>query len=147
MTDSVARIVADPSWLAHRYDEQQDSFQYRQVSRARHAEVPFAIDDYLGQEPNPIVVRREEAARLVGDQAPIHFIFHSAFCASTMLVRALDVPGSAMGISEPVILNDMVGWRKRGASVQLHAKVMDDSLAQLSRPWGSGEAVVIKPSN
>ena len=70
-----------------------------------------------GKKPNPVVIRREEAARLLGEQAPIHFIFHSAFCASTMLVRALDVPGSAMGISEPVILNDMVGWRRRGAEI------------------------------
>jgi hypothetical protein len=147
MTKSAADIVADPEWLAHRYDEQGDAFQYRHVTRARHAEVGFATDDYLGKEPNPVVIRREEAARLLGERAPIHFIFHSAYCASTMLVRALDVPSSAMGISEPVILNDMVGWRRRGAEVPMHAKVMDDALGQLSRPWGAGEAVVVKPSN
>ena len=124
MTYSAAEIVADAQWLAHRYDERQDAFRYRHVTRERHAEIPFAIDDYLGEEPNPAVIPREEAAGLVGEQAPIHFIFHSAFCASTMLVRALDVPGSAMGISEPVILNDMAGWRRRGAEVPKHAKVM-----------------------
>ena len=147
MTYSAAQIVADPEWLAHRYDEGHDAFQYRRVTRERHAEVPFAIDDYLGQEPNPVVIHREDAARLLGEQAPIHFIFHSAFCASTMLVRALDVPGSAMGISEPVILNDMAGWRRRGAEVPKHAQVMNDALGQLSRPWGASEAVVVKPSN
>lgn len=147
MTYSAAQIVADPEWLAHRYDEEGDAFQYRHVTRGRHAEVGFAIDDYLGKEANPVVIRREEAARLLGEQGPIHFIFHSAFCASTMLVRALDIPGSAMGISEPVILNDMVGWRRRGAEVPVHARVMDNALGQLSRPWGAGEAVVVKPSN
>lgn len=144
---SAARIVADPEWLAHRYDEQQDAFHYRHVTRARHGEVGFATDDYLGKEENPVVIRREEAAELLPDQAPIHFIFHSAFCASTMLVRALDVPRSAMGIAEPVILNDMAGWRKRGADVRFHGAVMNDVLGQLSRPWGAGEAVVVKPSN
>lgn len=147
MTRNAARIVADPEWLAHRYDEQHDAFQYRHVTRARHAEVPFAIDDYLGKEENPVVVRRDEAASLLGEQAPVHFIFHSAFCASTMLVRALDLPGSAMGISEPVMLNDMAGWRKRGADVRKHATVMNDVLGQLSRPFGPGEAVVLKPSS
>jgi hypothetical protein len=147
MTYSAADIVGDPEWLAHRYDEQADTFQYRHVTRGRHAEVGFATDDYLGKEANPVVIRREEAAALLGEQAPIHFIFHSAYCASTMLVRALDVPGSAMGLSEPVILNDMVGWRSRGAEVQMQAKVMDEAFGQLSRPWGSGEAVVVKPSN
>jgi hypothetical protein len=147
MSHNAARIVADPEWLAHRYDERQDSFQYRHVARKRHAEVGFATDDYLGKEESPVVIRREEAAALLGDQAPIHFIFHSAFCASTMLVRALDLPGSAMGISEPVILNDMAGWRRRGADVRRHGMVMNDVLGQLSRPWGQGEAVVVKPSN
>jgi hypothetical protein len=147
MTASAARIVADPEWLAHRYDEQHDAFQFRRVTRARHAEVPFATDDCLGQEPEPAVIGREQAAALLGEQAPIHFIFHSAFCASTMLVRALDLPGSAMGISEPVTLNDMAGWRKRGAEVRKHAMVMNDLLGQLARPWGQGEAVVIKPSS
>ena len=147
MTASAARIVADPEWLAHRYDERNDSFHYRHVPRARHAEVPFATDDCLGKEEKPVVIRREEAAELLGEQAPIHFIFHSAFCASTMLVRALDVPGSAMGISEPVMLNDMTGWRKRGADIRLHAQVMNDVLGQLARPFGPDEAVVLKPSN
>lgn len=147
MNDSAARIVADPEWLAHRYDERQDSFQYRQVSRQRHAEVGFATDEYLGMEVEPVVIGRAEAAALLRDQAPIHFIFHSAFCASTMLVRALDVPGSAMGISEPVILNDMVGWRRRGADVRRHGAVMNDVIGQLSRSWGKGEAVVVKPSS
>ena len=64
-----------------------------------------------------------------------------------MLVRALDVPGSAMGLSEPVILNDMVGWRRRGAEPRFHGRVLDDSLGQLARPFGAGEAVVVKPSN
>ena len=147
MLQDAARTVADPEWLAHRYDERHDAFHYRHVTRARHAEVGFATDDYLGREDNPVTLPREEAARLVKGEAPIHFIFHSAYCASTMLVRALDVPGSAMGISEPVILNDMTGWRKRGAEVRRHAMVMNDVLGQLSRPWGDGEAVVVKPSN
>ena len=147
MTYGAADIVADPEWLAHRYDEQADTFQYRRVTRSRHAEVGFATDDYLGKEANPVVIGREEAAGLLREEAPIHFIFHSAYCASTMLVRALDVPGSAMGISEPVILNDMVGWRGRGAEVQMQARVMDNALGQLSRPWSAGEAVILKPSN
>jgi hypothetical protein len=147
MSNSAAQIVADPEWLAHRYDEGQDAFHYRRITRARHAEVPFATDDCLGTEPNPVVIRREESAKLLGKPAPLHFIFHSAYCASTMLVRALDRPGSAMGLSEPVILNDMVGWLGRGADPRFHGRVLDDALGQLARPWGPGEAVVVKPSN
>ena len=143
----LAALLCDPAWLCHRYDERADAFHYRRVERERHRSSAFLIDADIGIEPSPVVVSRRQAAALAPAAAPLHFIFHSAFCASTMLVRALDMEGSAMGLSEPVVLNDMVGWRRRGAPVQQHGAVMADVLRQLARPWGSGEAVVVKPSN
>lgn len=144
---TVDTVVKDAAWLAHRYDPEHDAFHYRRVERARHAEVPFLTDEYLGVEERPVIVARGDASALAPPAAPLHFIFHSAYCASTMLVRALDVPGSAMGLSEPVLINDMVGWRRRGADPRQHGRVLDDALNQLARPFGRGEAVVIKPSN
>ncbi len=146
MTSSdVSRLLADAEWLAHRYDPQQDVFHYRHVPRAQHRNVPFLTNECLGEEPTPVVVR--DATALTPPPAPIHFIFHSAYCASTMLLRALDVSGSAMGLSEPVILNDLVGWQRRGADPGRHGAVLDDVLRQLARPFAPGEAVVVKPSN
>lgn len=145
--DAAAAMLADAEWLAHRYDERHDAFQYRKVTRDQHAAVPFLTDECLGNEASPVVLARTDAAGGAVATAPIHFVFHSAYCASTMLVRALDRKGSAMGLSEPVLLNDMVGWRRRGADPRFHGRVMDDALAQLSRPFGPGEAVVVKPSN
>lgn len=64
-----------------------------------------------------------------------------------MLVRLFDQPGRAMGLSEPQLLNDMVGWRRRGAALPDHARVTAQSLRLLARPFAAGEAVVVKPSN
>ncbi len=79
--------------------------------------------------------------------APIHFIFHSAFCCSTVLARAFDRPGWAMGLKEPIILNDIVGWRRRGDRGPDMAGVLDNVLSLLARPFAPGEAVVVKPTN
>lgn len=148
MTSSdVSRLLADAEWLAHRYDPQQDAFHYRHVQRSRHRSVPFLTDEYLGEDPAPLVVRSSDATALAPAPATIHFIFHSAYCASTMLLRALDVSGSAMGLSEPVILNDLVGWKRRGADAGRHGALLDGVLQQLARPFAPGEAVVLKPSN
>ncbi|MBA3729729.1 MAG: hypothetical protein H0W92_02825 [Sphingomonas sp.] len=146
-SSDVSRLLLDAEWLAHRYDPQQDAFQYRRVPRSQHRSVPFLTDEYLGEEPAPIVVGSSDASALAPPPAPIHFIFHSAYCASTMLLRALDVPGSAMGLSEPVILNDLVGWQRRGADARRHGALLDGVLRQLARPFAPGEAVVVKPSN
>ena len=143
---SLSNIVPEAEWLAHRYDPQYDAFHFRFVPRARHAEIPFLTDDHLGPV-EPLAVRREEAVALASPPAPIHFIFHSAYCCSTLLAAAFDIPGVAMGLKEPVLFNDLIGWRLRGATGPQVARVLDEGLRLLARPFGAGEAVVVKPSN
>ena len=145
--DDTMAIVRDPRWHAHRYDATQDAFQFRYVARDLHRKATFLTDEYLGQSPRTIAVSRAQVLAAGAGRAPLHFIFHSAFCASTMLVRGLDVPGLAMGLSEPMLCNDLMGWRWRGAERAQVAAVLDASLALLQRPFGQGEAVVVKPSN
>ena len=142
---SVSAIVNDAEWLTHRYDPEHDAFHFRRVARAA---VPFLIDAHLGEETKPVILRRSDCLNAMGEAStPLHFIFHSAYCASTMLTHALDQPGVAAGLSEPVLLNDMVGWRRRGAAPRDHGRVMDSALAMLGRGFAPGEAVIVKPSN
>lgn len=144
-TPTISAILDDAEWLAHRYDPSHDAFHFRRVSRVARTEVPFLTDEYLGTEEAPVILRRSDC--LPTASAPIHFLFHSAYCASTMLAQALDQPGVATSLSEPVLLNDMVGWRRRGADPREHGRVMDGALALLARGFQPNEAVVVKPSN
>ncbi len=143
---SPATIVRDALWFAHRYDPGHDAFQFRALSRDAHRSATFLTDEYLG--PAAVTaVRRSDVEALAPLSAPLHFIFHSAFCCSTVLARAFDAPGVAMGLKEPVLLNDLVGWQHRGGTAAAIAPVLDAGLMLLARPFAPGEAVVIKPSN
>lgn len=144
---SITDVVQNPLWLADRYDPEHDAVQFRHVSRDQHQAATFLTDEYLGRSENPIIIGRNDVNLAQPPQAPIHFIFHSAFCCSTLLARALDLPGVTMGLKEPVILNDIVGWRHRGGDPRLIGQRLDNALALLGRPFASGEAVIIKPSN
>lgn len=141
-------LIRSPEWLAHRYDEQHDAFHFRAITRDVHASVPFLSDQHLGTA-EPLAVSRDdvEAALVDMPRTPLHFLFHSAYCASTMLVRLFDQPGCTMGLSEPQLLNDMTGWRRRGAAVADHAKVMNAALDLLARPFPGDAATIVKPSN
>jgi hypothetical protein len=46
-----------------------------------------------------------------------------------------------------VVLNDMVGFRLRGAAPAATARAAHGAVRLLGRPFASGEAVVVKPSN
>ncbi|MFA7585749.1 MAG: hypothetical protein WCY11_06065 [Novosphingobium sp.] len=138
--------LGDPRWLAHRLVEGSDAARFLWLPREDHASVPFLTDACLGQRPLADDVALAECLKLP-DAGGLHFLFHSAFCASTLLTRALDRPGVSMGLSEPVILNDVVGLRRRGADPRAVARAADAATRLLARPFGPGEAVVVKPSN
>lgn len=147
MTAPPPFALSDARWLAHRYALVDDRVHFRFVERADHAAIPFLTEENIGAHPAATAPRATAVAHC-GTPAPVHFIFHSAFCASTLLCRALDLPGLAMGLSEPVILNDLVGIRRRKeASPQQLGALTDQALRLLARGWQPGEAVVIKPSN
>lgn len=143
---NVSTIASDPAWLPHRYDPGHDAIHFRRTPRSAHGKATFLTDEYLG-EAKPTILARTAALPHVGTAAPLRFILHSAFCCSTLLARAFDAPGLAMGLKEPVILNDLIGWQLRGGEARQIATVLDGSLRLLERPFAPGEAVVIKPSN
>ncbi|HEX8445233.1 MAG TPA: hypothetical protein VF649_01350 [Sphingomonas sp.] len=144
-SDLVA-IVRDPAWLADRYDTDQDVVHFRHVSRDAHRAATFLTDEYL-PVGRIVPVPRTTALAGAGSVASLNFILHSAFCCSTLLARAVDVEGAAMGLKEPVILNDLVGWKRRGGDPRAVARALDGALTLLARPFNVGEAVVVKPSN
>lgn len=145
MTAAPALDLADAEWLVHRYVESDDAFRFIHLPRGEHASHPFLIDSELGVRPTAPDV----PAQSLIDQprGRLHFLFHSAFCGSTLLARALSAPGVAMGLSEPVVLNDVVGFRRRGAGPAAVARAADLSLRLLGRPFAAGEVVIVKPSN
>ena len=147
MAGSAQFDVRDAQWIVHRYELQSDQFGFSHVPRLLHQQFPFLTDEYIGTRPSHFAPRAEIMDRMPPN-GPIHFIFHSAFCASTLLTRVLDFGGLAMGLSEPVVLNDIVGIRRRQEmSGPELARLCDNALSLLARPWGNNEAVVIKPSN
>ncbi|MBC7506414.1 MAG: hypothetical protein H7267_11930 [Sandarakinorhabdus sp.] len=146
---SITDIVRDPRWFAYHFDPSHDAVQFRHILRPAHARATFLTDEYLGAG-DIVAIRRgdvEAAPIAAAGSAPLHFIFHSAFCCSTMLARAFDLPGLAMGLKEPMILQDLIGWQHRGARPVQIAPVLETVLDLLARPFTLGESIVVKPSN
>ena len=133
--------------LAHRYDPGHDAVHFLPVPRDLRRSAPFLTDADLKVAEPPLVVGRADALAAAAGTARLNFIFHSAYCCSTLLANAYDRPGRAFSLKEPVLLNDLVGWRHRGAEPAKLGAVLGDGLAMMARPWTADEVGVVKPSN
>lgn len=140
--DDSANLLSNPEWLpAH---IRGSSVQFVRLARNQREGLTFLSDEYIAPlSPETASASLAELRGEPAEPAP-HFIFHSAFAASTLLTRALDIPGIAVGLKEPEILNEL-GEAFRADS--LSGEVLKVVVRLLARPFVADEKVVIKPSN
>lgn len=140
MTD-LAAMAADARWIPHRYDRQTGRVQFLRLDAPAMRKLTFLADAEPADSAAQAWVPARDLAALRPQAGRLHFVFHTAFCRSTLLARALDLPGVSFGLSEPAILNDLaMGGREAGSLV---APV----LALLARPVAGAPVTVVKPSN
>ncbi len=77
---------------------------------------------------------------------PLSYIFHTAFCGSTLLSRALNQVPRVMVLKEPDVLMQISAQSLVAGNKNVIPYLLD-SLKELSRPWATSGSVVIKPTN
>lgn len=145
--ENYAEILRDARWLPHGYDAANDALQFIQIDRNYLSRSAFLADANPVSGVQPVSIPLTEIAKITADlpipAAPMHFIFHTAFCRSTLLARALEHPGLSAGLSEPGILAKIGGAPPH---------VLPIAARLLARPWGDAawgdaESVFVKPTN
>ncbi len=137
----IAEIERDPHWLPHALDMQAQRMQFVRITREVLSQPPFLADFTPDSAAGEVWLSFDQVKAMRPETGALHFIFHSAFCRSTLLVRALEVEGISAGLAEPGIIARLAG---AGAGAAPLVKPVCDLL---SRPWGQGEAVFVKPTN
>lgn len=149
MDSASARDVAlDPQWLPHTYDITGANLTSVFVPRAAHRDLMFLSDEHFAGQFRKATHPAGEIARYAAQsaQAPMHFIFHTAFCCSTLMLKALDVPGCAFGLKEPDVLINLANRfiRSDDAPNRDRLRLV---LRLLARPFEAGESIIVKPTN
>tara|TARA_R110002096_G_scaffold377527_2_gene571357 strand:- start:261 stop:1319 length:1059 start_codon:yes stop_codon:yes gene_type:complete len=149
-------LLADPEWFPETLDTSGDMIRFARVTAAGLRATPF-----LDQRMAPIVTDRREAplsqavktwrsdkARKTHTPA---FIFHSAFCCSTLLARALDAPGTCLALKEPDILMALANALRVDETLKRDARaanqIVDFIFELLGRRFTGGERILLKPTN
>ncbi|GAB1596553.1 hypothetical protein [Lysobacter claricitrinus] len=90
-------------------------------------------------------LRRVPVDELPPIPMPLHlgWLFHTSFCGSTLLARALH-GGARTVLREPLVLRRLGDARRSGADI---AGLSDAAARLLGRPWTLGGQVIVKPTH
>ncbi len=146
MSDNL-KILGDARWIPHGFDAGSNSdsgmITFIRIDRDRLAEPAFLADADASSGTQPVAIPIEQIAAANIPQVPLNYIFHTAFCRSTLLTRALENPGLSAGLSEPGI------FAKIGNA---NPEVISQVSRLVARPWdvcekGDDKVVFVKPTN
>ena len=146
-----ASLVTNSAWLPQALDVQQRRIAFANIDRAGLVREAFLDDRMAGSVKAKAIAAIDDiaagASRLSGQ--PL-FIFHTAFCCSTLMARALDVPGQCLSLKEPDILMHLSNAYRtiQNETARQQADQMRDIIIKLlARPHEGAEKVLMKPTN
>lgn len=155
MTDTIPRStdtrvdLFDAAWLPDQYVTASRHFHLRFLSRETVASAAFLDERAPGfaRARTAVVSADEVGAALSGAQFQRRFVFHTAFCGSTLLTRLLQGQW-VTALREPRILHGLSLEKHREfRRIENADRVLTDTLSLLFRPWRQEDAVIVKPTN
>lgn len=147
-------LLSDPAWFPYAFDGQFQNLTFIKTAVEPLRRTPFLDRRFLtGQEQTcilPVADVLQPAAAHAHAVKPA-FIFHSAFCCSTLMAGALDNPGKVLALKEPQILMSLANAKRMLARdnrpPQDYSALADLVMNLLSRRFSPDETIVVKPTN
>lgn len=144
------RAVNRSDFLPHRFLFDEGLVTFVPTNRERLASASFldGREDFSTGEPFAVALD-DLTAQMNPVPGPDRYIFHTAFCGSTLLSRLIE--GETPVLREPQILVDIASRRatadRAGAPDPAVPAALDLARALLRRPWARGQPVIVKPTN
>ncbi len=149
----LSELLNDPSWFPGVLNTKAGTLCFNRIDRDS-----LSREAFLDQRMAGSVTARETAslsdviAAVSSEVKPTPaFIFHSAFCCSTLLAKALDLPGTAISLKEPEVLMGLANAHRVDKQVRqssIRAKALVHTIfILLARQFTPTERVLIKPTN
>jgi hypothetical protein len=145
---SVRDVVKNPDWIPHTFDVDGNNLTFVHVPGAARSDLMFLSDEHFANnfEKAAFPAAAVEAETQAIEVAPIHFIFHTSFCCSTLLANALDARGVSTVLKEPDVLINLANRLIRSDD-QPNRQRIELVLRLLERPFTPGATVIVKPTN
>lgn len=154
-TSDFAALVREPRYYLSGVDLDRGECIFQQVDRDTYKRSTFldhrirAATDATQRVPLDVMLGLTQS--LNGQGSRTHYIWHSAFCCSTLLAKSLDFDERCCVLREPSALMQLANYKRTGhgwlVNEERWRELVDAVLAVLGKSWQPGEEVVIKPTN
>lgn len=144
----IADILGDPRWFPERFDPRSGTIHYVASDRNTLASQTFLDGRWDRSNAERRAVSGNTALAYLSAEKPRpNFIWHTGFCGSSLLAKALDYPGRNLSLCEPQILADIANAKRMATMAPGFSERIPNLVLQLlARPFATGECVTLKPS-
>ncbi|GEM_PF-5773758 len=148
------RLFSRPDYLLMNVDDVREELEFRPVSRSLIMNEPF-LNSFtrLPGSMDSFRIPIETALEWEADQPPLpqsRFIFHTAFCGSTLLANLMAGAVPSLPMREPDVLGTLANLKaaksKLAGKPEHWSALISFTLRQMQKSW-SDYPVVLKPSN
>ena len=138
--------LRDAGWFLYDIDPGCSRVGFVRTDRAVLSTEPFLDHRWRAADEVGAAVPLSELPAIGPETPRLNFIWHTSFCASTLLAACLDTPGRCLALKEPgalVMLADL----KRGGLLARSPDLAKAVFSLLGRRFDPDEQILIKPSN
>lgn len=139
------KVAGKSEWFPHRFQIDDGCMEMIEIDRQMIETTTFlAAPDFPKEKTKRKRVSVEAMNSVPSPYSPPAFIFHSAFCCSTLIARLIDLPGKVRSLKEPQVTMDIADYIRRTGTVPQHIEIIRNLIA---RTPITDEKTVIKPTN
>ncbi|MCG8432953.1 MAG: hypothetical protein MJA83_02850 [Gammaproteobacteria bacterium] len=149
-------ILNNPEYLLHGINPHRSELIFLEVTKDTYLKSSF-LDNRITHSKQrihgfDISEIADAVQQLPVRSAPMHFIFHSAFCCSTLMARSLQFEGLVMSLREPTAITNLADGKRIQMTRGQYDKsrwlgVLKLTLRLLNKVYDPKEKVLIKPTN
>ncbi|MFI8666540.1 hypothetical protein ACIGGE_08910 [Qipengyuania sp. NPDC077410] len=138
---NIAEIEHNPDWVPHGLNLNTKTVEFLRIPSAQLALPGFLAEFNPEHIEDRTFIAFDDVLSMAPPRGSLHFIFHTAFCRSTLLTRALNIPSVSDGLNEPGIFAALTNAGEDAGPL------IRPILRLLARPRGSQHVVFVKPTN
>ncbi len=154
---SLDDLVTQAEYHLHALDLASGECEFLRVDNATFRHSTF-MDHRLrtaAQEPIrtslELIEKHIASMPIAADSRPVNYIFHTAFCCSTLISKCLDIQGISSALREPAVFMQMANYKRVGnplfLDIHRQQTLLNIVVYLLAKSSGQSETPLIKPTN